>query len=805
MSMQTARSLLQSILKQLPTTRPLPPDALQAVVSQTLTNSTFKSTMAWETCLKSEVTRIVSRQAQAGTPLDDAYFEALFIRLDITLACADLEAAEATLPLWILSDLFDMHTIEGCVRLFDWLETRSERLTRNMVPSKGKALVLLRQLNNLVRRVSKTGDVVKFNGKILNFLSGAFPLGERSGVNLRGECGPQWEDVPLPPGYIPLETRKAIAQAAASAESSLLGDAAAPMEGVETATGEPTTTPATPAPPTVKLTEEDELIDFYQTFWSVQKPFSNPMSFEDPAVMPMFKSNVTRVLQALGEATKRDRLSSSSKNTTPAATVAGSKRKREDENSLTEAAPTAPKPDVNKDYFFAKFLTNMDLLELEIADLHFRRQIIIQVLILCSYLRTYQASEKEKWAAKPRVNTTRPRRLDLTLSDEDAKWVRETTDKCMEELRAPIGGLGFRTFQDTVADLLDRERAWARWKNDGCVSFEKPPLPRSEFEQAMAKRQRFLEPLPPLEHALGTQDLTDVWEGGYQGREDLEDPPAHTTFERYVRDFKSLKTRIKMKEMQLARAAERAGPPPPRPAPIPAPVAAKPIERTDTPPLPPVLTSPSPHGLPAKPVNPLGIQSRPGTPSNGPGAPAASSSTAGTPTATPARPATPVSETPAEPVPAPAPKKLTDAQLEAFLESRELLLWRGLRAAAQEGILHQFNKHKVNKDPENASTLVDLERLQAKIQTAEADAAAAAKAAAASPAINTSASNASTVVSTSASGEDVKMESGGGAGEGMEVDGAVKVEDAVSPAVLLTSESPVSPSAMTVDPVKKEE
>lgn len=34
-----------------------------------------------------------------------------------------------------------------------------------------------------------------FCGRILTFLSGVFPLGERSGVNLRGEYGPTWEGV----------------------------------------------------------------------------------------------------------------------------------------------------------------------------------------------------------------------------------------------------------------------------------------------------------------------------------------------------------------------------------------------------------------------------------------------------------------------------------------------------------------------------------------------------------------------------------------------------------------------------------
>lgn len=70
---------------------------------------------------------------------------------------------------------------------------QASRLTQGMVPQKGKALILLRTLNDLLRRLSKTGSTTMFCGRILAFLSGVFPLGERSGVNLRGEYGPVWE------------------------------------------------------------------------------------------------------------------------------------------------------------------------------------------------------------------------------------------------------------------------------------------------------------------------------------------------------------------------------------------------------------------------------------------------------------------------------------------------------------------------------------------------------------------------------------------------------------------------------------
>lgn len=108
------------------------------------------------------------------------------------------EACEQTFPFVVLQDLLEMQTINSCSHIFSWIEARSSRLTEGMVPQKGKALILLRTLNDLLRRLSKSGSTTVFCGRILTFLSGVFPLGERSGVNLRGEYGPTWEDVTFP-------------------------------------------------------------------------------------------------------------------------------------------------------------------------------------------------------------------------------------------------------------------------------------------------------------------------------------------------------------------------------------------------------------------------------------------------------------------------------------------------------------------------------------------------------------------------------------------------------------------------------
>src|SRR6266481_7669653 len=105
------------------------------------------------------------------------------------------DACEQAFPFTILQDLLETQTIPSCSHIFSWIESRAARLTVGMVPQKGKALVLLRTLNDLLRRLSKMGSNTIFCGRILTFLSGVFPLGERSGVNLRGEYGPTWDTV----------------------------------------------------------------------------------------------------------------------------------------------------------------------------------------------------------------------------------------------------------------------------------------------------------------------------------------------------------------------------------------------------------------------------------------------------------------------------------------------------------------------------------------------------------------------------------------------------------------------------------
>lgn len=163
-----------------------------------------------------------------------------------------------------------IHSIKSTISLIP--------IAQNMQPSKSKALVLLKQLNALVRRVSKTGDTAKFNGRILNFLSGAFPIGERSGVNLRGEYAPKWEDVPTPPREVTpsagsndqkpdpeiLDTMQGVEPSSAATDSTKLESPASAQSQ---------TSPSLNS--TGPKSAEDKKIEFYATFWSLQTPISS--------------------------------------------------------------------------------------------------------------------------------------------------------------------------------------------------------------------------------------------------------------------------------------------------------------------------------------------------------------------------------------------------------------------------------------------------------------------------------------------------------------------------------------------------
>lgn len=137
----------------------------------------------------------------------------MFPCLDLLLRCSELDLCDQSAPLNTIEEVLEYQTVDNSESIYSYLESRVQRLTavsgnastclcfvfegawltisivlpfKNMTTVKGKGLTLLRLCNELLRRLSKAKNTV-YCGRILMLLSNVFPLGERSGVNLKGE------------------------------------------------------------------------------------------------------------------------------------------------------------------------------------------------------------------------------------------------------------------------------------------------------------------------------------------------------------------------------------------------------------------------------------------------------------------------------------------------------------------------------------------------------------------------------------------------------------------------------------------
>ncbi|KAG8984504.1 hypothetical protein FRB90_005295, partial [Tulasnella sp. 427] len=390
------RPRLSQLLVTCKANRPVERSHLDTLVANIMNETGSKKKYAeWENVTRREILRLTMNEAAALADPNTPYYDDIVDLLDVALTLSELDAADPSLPLLLLEDVFDTQTIVSCLRIFSWLEKRSDRVTVGMEPAKGKGPNLLRALNNHLRRISKTGSTMQFCGRILIFLSSVFPFGERSGVNLRGEYGLPWASVDLP---VPVAEEGA-------------------MEGVEiTTNGVDSAAAEEVKPPTELQTIQsaDDVakrkVEFYNTFWSIQTYVARPQTFGSQTALSAFKQSVETVLGALIEATKKER----------ALTGTGPKGGSGAKRKYAEMLDVPDDVGTEQNYFFAKYLTSPDLLEYELADTLFRRQVLVQLLILLRYLLLFTPRERSIYTGNPRnVAMHIP---DFTLQSTDETW-----------------------------------------------------------------------------------------------------------------------------------------------------------------------------------------------------------------------------------------------------------------------------------------------------------------------------------------------------------------------------------------------
>ncbi|GIJ82546.1 hypothetical protein Asppvi_001054 [Aspergillus pseudoviridinutans] len=404
----------------------------------------------------------------AHTTIDEPSFIRMWNLLDIISIFSDNGQCEPGLIFWLIEELLDSQTIDGCRKVFDYLESRRERNTKKHF--KQKSLIILRSCNELLRRLSRAEDTV-FCGRVFIFLFQSFPLGDKSAVNLRGEYhtenvttfdeitnlgskesemdvempdaketstatepqGPDHDGQPLPP---------------ASDSQTLVQDQAKVPKLVVSKT---------------KDKDSEKTVDLdalYPVFWGLQAYFSAPTKVFDSQHFSSFKTGLESTLIAFRNI--RTDLENQSASKTAEEIRKSTKRKRSVDGQEIASS------------FNPKYLTSRDLFDLEVNDTAFRRHVLVQALILLDFMLSLTPKAKAKLADL----TNKSVLYGFVLNEDDAKWATKMRKAIEEYLQEGTGGKFYYRMVDTV---LSRDKNWVRWKAEGCPLIERPAVSVAEY------------------------------------------------------------------------------------------------------------------------------------------------------------------------------------------------------------------------------------------------------------------------------------------------------------------------------------
>ncbi|RGP70514.1 nuclear matrix p84 [Fusarium longipes] len=381
----------------------------------------------------------------ATTTIDSPDYVKVWNLLDILSILSDDGQCDPALLFWLAEELLDSQTIAGCRKIFDFLESRRERITANHF--KQKQLIILRTCNELLRRLSRAEDTA-FCGRVFIFMFQSFPLGDKSSVNLRGEYH--------------VENITTYEKETADDETKMA------LDGPDEHSKEQSESRSTPKSTDVKKGDKEKPLptdELYPLFWSLQEFFSQPKRLFETTNLASFKESLAatmNVFQTVHNDSKRSL-----------------KRKRE-----------TGEEDESSNAFNPKYLTSKDLFDLEISDLSFRRHILVQALIVMDFLLSLSAQARDKLTETLPATASINKAVmygDQVLSEEDAKWANDMKKTIADYLRQGADGPYFYRMVETV---LARDKNWVRWKIEGCQPIKRDPVAPPIFVEAKGNVQR---------------------------------------------------------------------------------------------------------------------------------------------------------------------------------------------------------------------------------------------------------------------------------------------------------------------------
>ncbi|KAI1393783.1 THO complex subunit 1 transcription elongation factor-domain-containing protein [Hypoxylon trugodes] len=451
----------------------------------------------------------------AGTSIDSPEFVQIWNLFDFLSVLSDEEQCDAALLFWLVEELLDSQTTEGCRKIFDFLESRREQIIAQNLNS--KKLVILRSCNDLLRRLSRAEDTA-FCGRVFIFMFQCFPLGDRSSVNLRGEYHVEnvttFEETP--------------AEADDSADKMVVDTEAEPSkDGKEEnkSTTKAVSFDAKNKPSAEKPLDTNAL---YPIFWSLQHYFSQPTALFDTIQLAKFKTGLEATMNAFETVDKMQRSTKGSDDSK----ITPQKRKHSEGDEDLRSSTNNP-----------KYLTSRELFELEIGDLYFRRHILIQAFIVLDFLLSLTPQARAKLANIKAQNRS-VIYSDQKLGDEDAKWARSMKERITTYIQAENDGYFF--FR-VVESVISRDKGWVRWKVESCPPIKRDPVSPDDFNEAKASAKRIatnkrLRPIP-----MGSLSLEFLKEEDSEvAMEKLKDP------ERWkLPDLGVFKEKIAMDDLDL--------------------------------------------------------------------------------------------------------------------------------------------------------------------------------------------------------------------------------------------------------------
>ncbi len=394
--------------------------------------------------------------------------DTVYTFLDFVLAMSTNSLLDEKAVLLFVEDLMEVLTIPNCEKVFDYLEARSDHLIKDVEPTKGKGVVLLRLCNELMRRLSKTKYTV-FCGRILIYLAMAFPVCDRSGVNSKGEFHVEnvtfYQDV-------------------------------------------------------MEETDTEDRAALYKTIWSLQSIFAQPTLLFEHEKFEIFQKGFDQVAKAFELLNAQTRQASSSGNLRKSL-------RRHASASMSEESLV-----MNGEVFFcAKYLTGWNLFTLELKDVQFRRQLLIQFAITLQFCYGVCSNEQERvrqTLERSKMPTNRFVVYSHTFTPEEESWIRQARVACLTlvENSWPQG----HEFSRIILYVMQMERNWIYWKLTNCPSFEKqteetmltkrpPKMARIQVDVPEKREWRSTEPFDDgMEFGTFVSDDYRSWKKGRKER-----------------------------------------------------------------------------------------------------------------------------------------------------------------------------------------------------------------------------------------------------------------------------------------------